>query len=77
MCLTMFLAFVSIVYFNQEEFLKMFRKTTGYRKYPVSAYLRLKTESDSNNNRHTSSRKIKMEELDEFLDLSDIPDKKE
>ena len=69
--LIMFLMFISIIYFNKEEFAKMFRKTTGYRKYPISAFLNLKT-GRADDSSTTTSRKIKVKEIDDFLPLDEV-----
>ena len=66
----MFLMCMAIIYFNKEDFIKMFKKTTGYHKYPISAYLRVKTSAGDEST--SSSRKIKVKELNEFLPYDDV-----
>ena len=61
----MALMFVSIVYFNKEDFVKLFVQTTGYRRYPISAYLKVKT--GERDDIPTSSNKIHIKEVEEFM----------
>ncbi len=74
-CIVMLLMFLSIVYFYRDEFIKMFKKQTGYRQYPISAFLRLKTQGVDDIN--SSSRKMKIREVENFITLDELEKKSE